>query len=575
MRNNAGISQLVKLYEISRRADKRRFFIVCLASLILAIVEAAMVLTISLASKIFTGEEGSSNFFGFDVISLSREFNLNNYLVSIIVAVIVLKLLISVGLIWVQGRFIYDFVGNVAHRLFQRYNALKFDEFNDRASSTILRNIVTETNLLAGVLKALMIISVEAVVLVALLCVFVLREFKVALVFICASLLLFFLHKFLIKNRLARWGIERQASEGHRVEQIKNLIDFKKDILVFKKMGFVQRRFAKYNAKTFYLGRLQNFFENFNRPLVEILVFSCIGISALVLTAEEDNISDLIASFVLFIAIAFRLMPSVVRLAGAFQRLSYSKAAVDVIFSDLSADDILVDFKRASQNEGVALRHAAVHGVELKFEGVWFRHAGDDSVIVVPDFTVRAGLPTLLVGQSGAGKSTVLDLACGLLSPAAGVIEVSAGGHQLEVGDIRCGYVPQHLGLINGSILENICFDDPGENVDVAIVEELCRLCEIDQFINLDEGELHLPVGVAGTNFSGGQRQRILIARALYSAPDLLVMDEPTSALDEESEFRVIQNILINFKHIPIIMVSHSRQLSRLDFNIVEIGKGR
>ena len=149
------------------------------------------------------------------------------------------------------------------------------------------------------------------------------------------------------------------------------------------------------------------------------------------------------------------------------------------------------------------------------------------------------------------------------------------GGHQLEGGDIRCGYVTQHLGLINGSILENICFDDPGENVDVAIVEELCRLCEIDQFINLDEGELHLPVGVAGTNFSGGQRQRILIARALYSAPDLLVMDEPTSALDEESEFRVIQNILINFKHIPIIMVSHSRQLSRLDFNIVEIGKGR
>ena len=188
---------------------------------------------------------------------------------------------------------------------------------------------------------------------------------------------------------------------------------------------------------------------------------------------------------------------------------------------------------------------------------------------------IKAGSLTTLVGSSGAGKTTIVDLTIGLLQPKRGNILID--GAPLQDVDLRLwrgmiGYVPQDTLLLHDSILHNVTLGDPKLNIDDA--EQALRAANAWEFVSgLPEG-LATIVGERGGKLSGGQRQRIVIARALVNRPRLLILDEATSALDRESEDIVCQSLEALKGKLTILAISHNRAMVQAADYVYEMADG-
>jgi len=201
----------------------------------------------------------------------------------------------------------------------------------------------------------------------------------------------------------------------------------------------------------------------------------------------------------------------------------------------------------------------------IRFESVDFSYGPAQPVVLKGvDFEIRKGDRIGIIGSTGSGKSTMIDLLMGLLVPASGVISID--GENLHSPDqperllawrASIGNVPQNIYLTDSSILENIAFGVPKDHIDLSKVRQVATEAQVANFIESTPYGYATKVGERGISLSGGQRQRIGIARALYKRPKILVFDEATSALDGETESAVIQSIEKLDKNITIIMIAH------------------
>lgn len=184
-----------------------------------------------------------------------------------------------------------------------------------------------------------------------------------------------------------------------------------------------------------------------------------------------------------------------------------------------------------------------------------------------------------LVGASGSGKTTTVDIILGLLTPNAGLLRVD--GNSITVSNVRAwqrsiGYVPQHIYLIDDTVAANIALGVPSDQIDLAAVERAARIAMLHEFvINEMPSGYSTRVGERGVRLSGGQRQRIGIARALYHDPEVLILDEATSALDNLTEQAVMNalNTLGNSK--TIILIAHRLSTVRGCDQIILLEAGR
>ncbi len=188
---------------------------------------------------------------------------------------------------------------------------------------------------------------------------------------------------------------------------------------------------------------------------------------------------------------------------------------------------------------------------------------------------IPAGSLTTLIGPSGAGKTTIIDLTIGLLRPDSG--EVQLDGRSLEALDIRAwrdmiGYVPQDTVLLHDSVLHNVTLGDP--TLSTADAERALKAAGAWDFVaRLPEG-LETVVGERGGKLSGGQRQRIVIARALVNNPKLLILDEATSALDPDSEAAVRESMEQLKGHLTILAISHNRAMVSAADHVYQLSDG-
>ena len=197
----------------------------------------------------------------------------------------------------------------------------------------------------------------------------------------------------------------------------------------------------------------------------------------------------------------------------------------------------------------------------LELQHIQF-HYNADQPPALRDINIRIprGARIGLVGRSGSGKTTMMDLLMGLLQPTSGGIIVD--GVKLDETNIlswqkQVAHVPQHIFLLDSTILENVAFGTDAKKIDVDRVREACRLAELDEFVmELPQGYETL-VGERGVRLSGGQRQRIGIARALYKKSSVLILDEATSALDDATEASVIQSVQRLGREYTVVMVAH------------------
>ena len=261
----------------------------------------------------------------------------------------------------------------------------------------------------------------------------------------------------------------------------------------------------------------------------DIALLGAAGLAIAVFQADRDN---LVSTFGILVAAALRTLPSVNRIIGGVTGVRASESSLQALETALEVAGPLGHERLNAAPRRVPLNKA------LELRSVSYTYPSSERhALEGINLSVTAGQAIGLVGSSGAGKTTLVDIVLGLLEPDEG--ELTVDGKALGRSDVAgwrrsIGYVPQEVYLLDGSFLENVLFGRNG--IAMAAVEDAICVAQLEEFVKSLPKGLQSRVGERGGRLSGGQRQRIGIARALVGGPDLLILDEATSALDNKTE---------------------------------------
>ncbi len=472
---------------------------------------------------------------------------------SALVVVFLVKSLFLGLLALVQNRFIFDVRLRVSERLYATYLAQPWTFHLQRNSSRLIRNILGETNMLIqSALSPVMKIVTEGLLLVWLLVVLLLVEPLGALA--VAAVLGIATAGFysLIRNHVNRWGKVRQYHEGLRLQHLQQGLNGAKDVKLLGREHEFLESYRRHNGEATRMVRNQSTLNQMPRLWLEFLAVVGLTVLVAVMMFQGREPQNVLPTLGLFAAIAFRMMPSVNKLVGALQSLRFGGATVESIYKELQ---LPVDEHSASESS----RHFALNDA-IRFHQVSYTYPqGPRPVLSDVELEVRRSETVGLIGQSGSGKSTIVDLLLGILVPTHGTVCVDGVDiHQgLRSWQRQVGYVPQAIYLTDDTVRRNVAFGLADQAIDDDAVYRALSAAQLDDLVSsLPEG-LDSVVGEHGVRLSGGQRQRIGIARALYHDPDVLVLDEATSALDTNTEREVMQAVMALHGKKTVLIVAH------------------
>ena len=328
----------------------------------------------------------------------------------------------------------------------------------------------------------------------------------------------------------------------------------------FRKAYF---EYGKANGKFLFMNQLP-------RMLIETIIVCgllLLIITKLMLGNQPEEIVPLLG--VLALA-AFRLMPSANRIVNLSNGIRFQMP----LFNELYEDLLIIKNKGAKETETCLQKPESRMDFEkvVSVEELSFAYPEiEKQVLNNISFSIPKGKFVGIVGPSGAGKTTFVDILLGLLAPSKGKISVDGKNiyDDIRTWQANLAYVPQSIYLIDGTIRENIALGVDEKEINDALINKVLQMAELYDFVQELPAGIDTTVGERGVKLSGGQRQRIGIARALYYQPQVLVLDEATSALDNETEKSITDTILKLKGQITIIAVAHRlTTLAQCDFKV-------
>ncbi|MBT8403999.1 MAG: ABC transporter ATP-binding protein/permease [Gemmatimonadetes bacterium] len=444
---------------------------------------------------------------------------------------------------------------SLGSRLLDVYLRQPYEFFLNRNSADLSKSILSESDLVVGsVLRPAMDTLAYALVALAIVVLLLLTDPTLALIITALLAVGYGLIYASVRGLLGRRGEDRLNANRERFTAATEALGGIKDLKV---LGREQAYLWRFNDPAYRLAEHNTLWlalQSAPRYLVEAIGFGGVLALALFLMGTGADLGTILPVLGLYTFAGYRLLPAAQNIYSGVSSLRFGLPSVDELYSDMK--------DRGATARPVAPADRAL-GLdrELRFDNVAFRYPGtDEDTLHDMDVAVPARSSLAFVGQTGAGKTTAVDLLLGLLRPTQGQILVD--GKPLTDDNLRAwqsslGYVPQSIYLADAAVRENIAFGVPRGRIDDEAVERAARVANIHDFImTLPEG-YDTEVGERGVRMSGGQRQRVGIARALYHDPPVLVLDEATSALDTATERAIMESVEKLSGHKTIIMIAH------------------
>ena len=377
---------------------------------------------------------------------------------------------------------------------------------------------------------------------------------------------------FLLKNLLSRIGLERAKVNTDRFTIVSEAFSAAKEVKVRGLENEFINRFSK-SAKIYAKNQsLAAVVSQLPRYFIEAIAFGGMIILILALIASGDTFVDILPVLVLYAFAGYRLIPSLQIIYGAFILMRFMGPTLDSLHKDLVN---LQSYEKKVQEVSVL-----PFTKSIILNNINFNYSNSDKLALKKiNLTIPINSKVGIVGSTGSGKTTLVDIILGLLDTSEGTVKVDNNPitHlNKRSWQKNIGYVPQQIYLSDASVAENIAFGINEKNIDLKSVERASKIANLHDFVTNEMLEgYNSKVGERGVRLSGGQRQRIGIARALYHNPKLLILDESTSALDNITEQAVMDAMHNLGDKITIILIAHRLSTVKDCDNIFVLDQGK
>lgn len=549
------ITYLKKILFLLNKREKYKFFKLSFFMLFASILETIGIASIFPLINFFIGNGTSLSFLNnfTDKISFLNE----NNIISLVIVVFVIYLLKNIYLsifYWFENTFAYNTRYNLGSRLYQNYLSKSYDYHIENNSSVLVTKIVIQTAQFGSALMSLSAIITEFFVVLGITILLLFLKTFETLCVISIILILGLLFYLFTRRISYALGKTLVLAQKQKMKVLNESLKSVKEIIIFRVKKYFFKIFRDKSMQVSELGYKMSFINKLPRVWFEMAALTIISFIIIYSTLINESSPEILATLGIFLVSALKIIPSIIKILVSLQILKYSETAVNSLSSDLH--QIKKDEESNYENN-----HFINFKNSISFKDVGFKFDKSKKEILKNlNLNISRGDFVAIVGPTGTGKTTFLNIIMGLLEVTSGAITVDGKNIQDNLFNWRkkIGFVPQNINLLDDSIKKNIAFGLNDQEISEKNIERSVLYSQLSSFVEKTENKINTIIGEDGKQISGGQKQRIAIARALYHDPEILILDEPSSALDSLTSSELFNTLQKLNEHKTIILVSHN-----------------
>lgn len=479
----------------------------------------------------------------------------------------------------VQLKFVYVNQFATSRRMMINFMKRPYEYYLNADTAVIQRNITSDVNNMYGLILSVLQLISEAVVFTCLVAVLLIVDAKMIMTIAVLLVVVLFLIKVILKPIMVKAGQDNQDYYSGLYKWIEQSVMGIKEIKIANKEQYFINEYAKCGFGYVNAVQKYNLFNSTPRLLIETVCIAGLVLYMMIVMLQGATVTEMLPQLTTFGLAAMRLIPSANRINNYLTSISYFEpffmGVSDHLQEEIHDASMVYDveaYQDKKQVEKLDIKK------EIVLQDITYKYPNSEQLIFNhADMTIPVGAAVGIVGSSGSGKTTVVDILLGLLKLETGAIYadgVDVKKHYEEWLK-NIGYIPQTIFMIDSTIRKNVAFGIADEEIDDERVWAVLKEAQLDEFVrSLPEG-LDTGIGERGIRLSGGQRQRIGIARALFEDPEVLVLDEATSALDNDTEAAIMESINRLHGKKTLIIIAHRLQTIEKCDMVYRVEKGK
>jgi len=488
------------------------------------------------------------------VIKFTSLFNITleqalPYALLLFIVFYVVKTFFLIWYTWLENSFLFSFRESLSSSLFKRYINQSFSYFQGRNSSEFLRNLTNECDQFLTYLICALKFLLETLILVGILGFLIYVNWSLTLVIGTIFFLLTTIYLKSFKEKLNEWGVRRQFHAKKRIQFMQEGFDGVKIIKLLGREDFFFHKFRKHNLDLSNLSTIVGFFNNLPKLVFELLVIFALVLAFFIMFNNKINFAEIAQLLAVYAVASIRIIPSANRIITSLQIMKYNNPSVNILDSEFK------NFRESKDEDNKEFNFKENILVNIKK----FKHSKKSKFEIKNiQLKINKGDKVGIVGSSGSGKSSLVDIMTGVFKPDDGEILVDGKSifSNLRGWQSLIGYVPQKIFILDDSLRNNILFGLNSQKYKDSTIYQLIEKMNLNTLLGRLNNKLDEKLDEKGLNLSVGEIQRIGICRALIYDPQVLFLDEATSSLDTFTEQQILNELKL-FQEKTIISIAH------------------
>jgi len=467
------------------------------------------------------------------------------------------KNLALVFILWHQTKFVRTLELELTNRLFKYYLKSDYIFFLQKNSAHLYRNLTVIIGSFVDYTNRHLVFLSETIVFIGIACVLFYVDFLGTIIILFSVSFFALIIYILTIRRISFFGKERNIIGGEINKHLLQGMASAKDVKILDREEDLIHQVDKNLFKMSRLNHIMKFINGLPRFSFEMLLVSVFLILVFAMIGSKKDIVNKIQYLGVFAVASFRIVPAASRIFTSYQMIRYQEPSIKLLLQEFDSKDNSYAKKNYQPKD---LSTSLKFQREINLTNICFSYPiRKEFSLSKISMTVKKGDFVGIIGETGSGKSTLINLLIGLLKPSEGKVEVDELNINSNLPEWykKIGYVPQSVYLTDDTIRKNIAFGLREDDIDGDLITQAVEQASLNKFINNLSNGLETIVGEKGIRLSGGQQQRIGIARALYRDPEVLILDEATSSLDQSTEKKIMESVRLLKKQKTLIIITH------------------